>query len=116
MPVIAPPKQTLIDSASPAEVKRAAAPSTDHRPARLLARCEAAAYVGLSPTAFDAEVNAGTFPAPFPLKQTRRNLWDVKALDATLDRAAGLQGANDDREARKRAWETRRQNRAQGAG
>jgi hypothetical protein len=77
---------------------------------RLVSRAQAAARVGLSPNAFDREVRAGTFPGPFPLRQTRRNLWDVRALDAVLDRAAGL-GTTDDREARKRAWQASRQSR-----
>jgi hypothetical protein len=54
---------------------------------RLLSREAAARYVGLSPGAFAAEVEAGTFPAPFLLKMTRRRLWDVRALDAAVDRA-----------------------------
>jgi hypothetical protein len=53
---------------------------------RLLSREAAARYVGLSTGAFAAEVAAGTFPAPFLLKHTRRRLWDVRALDAALDR------------------------------
>jgi hypothetical protein len=54
---------------------------------RLLSREAAARYVGLSSGAFVAEVAAGTFPAPFLLKRTRRHLWDVRALDAAMDSA-----------------------------
>jgi hypothetical protein len=56
---------------------------------RLLSREAAARYVGLSTGAFAAEVAAGTFPEPFLLKRTRRHLWDVRALDAALDRKGG---------------------------
>jgi hypothetical protein len=77
---------------------------------RLLSREAAARYVGLSPGAFAAEVAAGTFPAPFVLKRTRRRLWDVRALDAALDTAV-RSGTNDDGEARKQAWKAARQKR-----
>jgi hypothetical protein len=80
---------------------------------RLLDRIHAAAYVGLSPNTFDAEVAAGTFSGPFPLTRTRRRLWDVRALDADMDRAMGLTGKVDDRAARKAAWQ---QSRAQATG
>lgn len=52
---------------------------------RLLSREEAAAYVGLSPSQYDEEVRAGTFPQPYPLKKTRRRLFDRMALDRMLD-------------------------------
>lgn len=81
--------------------------------ARLVDRESAAAYVGLSPNTFDQEVRAGTFPGPFPLTKTRRRLWDVRALDAALDRAMGIKTGADDRAARKAAWQ---QSRAQAAG
>lgn len=84
--------------------------------ARLLAIEDAAAYVGLSPNTFMAEVRAGTFPGPFPLTRTRRRLWDVKALDAAMDRAMGAKVRDDDWEASKRAWQERRARRAQAAG
>lgn len=60
---------------------------------RLLTLEEAAAYVGLSANTFMQEVRAGTFPGPFPLTETRRRLWDVRALDAAIDRAAPAQDA-----------------------
>ncbi|OQW34128.1 MAG: hypothetical protein A4E20_11885 [Nitrospira sp. SG-bin2] len=82
---------------------------------RLLDREKAAAYVGLSPNAFDREVRAGTFPAPFPLTRIRRRLWDVKALDDALDRERGIKVKVNDREARKAAWRARK-DRAQAAG
>lgn len=82
---------------------------------RLLSQEEAAAYVGLSPNAFWQEVEAGTFPHPFPLTKTRRRLWDVRALDAALDRAMGMASKQNDREARKAAWRQRK-DRAQATG
>jgi predicted DNA-binding transcriptional regulator AlpA len=82
---------------------------------RLVDRKEAAAYVGLSPNAFDREVKAGTFPAPFPLTRIRRRLWDVRALDAAVDRVMGVAAKTNDREARKAAWRQRK-DRAQAAG
>lgn len=83
---------------------------------RLLDIEAAAAYVGLSTNAFESEVRAGTFPQPYPLTRTRRRLWDIRALDAVMDRATGVVTAANDREARKRAWNERRQSRAQAAG
>jgi predicted DNA-binding transcriptional regulator AlpA len=79
---------------------------------RLLSRDEAATYVGLSPNAFDAEVAAGTFPAPFKLNRIRRLLWDVRALDAAMDRALTTEVSADDWKARKEQWR-RRKDRAQ---
>jgi predicted DNA-binding transcriptional regulator AlpA len=78
---------------------------------RLLDRKAAAAYVGLSTTNFDVEVAAGTFPQPFPLALTRRRLWDVRALDAAIDRAMGIQAKADNRAERKRAWQEERERR-----
>jgi hypothetical protein len=78
---------------------------------RLLSREAAARYVGLSSGAFAAEVAAGTFTSPFLLKRTRRRLWDVRALDADLDRAAALQRAANDIDAREGGRKGRRQKR-----
>jgi predicted DNA-binding transcriptional regulator AlpA len=44
---------------------------------------EAAAYVGLSPNTFLAEVMAGTLPPSIPLTK-RRRLWSRAALDAAV--------------------------------
>ncbi|HUL06291.1 MAG TPA: hypothetical protein VLV76_08160 [Candidatus Acidoferrum sp.] len=82
---------------------------------RLMSRDDAASYCGLSPNAFDAEVEAGTFPPPFKLARIRRLLWDVRALDAAMDRALIAEVRADDWNARKEAWRARRQDRAQGA-
>src|SRR5687767_9438758 len=71
---------------------------------RLLSCEQAAHYVGLSPNAFEQEVAAGTFPAPVELARVRRRLWDIKAIDAAIDKAMGLMIREDDRERRKREW------------
>lgn len=62
----------------------------------------AAAYVGLSPSAFRAQVDrpGSTAPQPIPLTQGRR-VWLREDLDAWLDRAAGRaprhnEGTSDD--------------------
>lgn len=75
---------------------------------RLLNRHEASLYVGLSPNTFDRQVAAGTFPAPFPLTGLRRRLWDVRALDAAIDRVMGIKAKDDDWEASKRKWQQRK--------
>jgi predicted DNA-binding transcriptional regulator AlpA len=71
---------------------------------RLLSREQAAFYVGLSPNAFEQEVAAGTFPAPAQLGRVRRRLWDLKAIDAVLDKAMGIHPKAGDRERREREW------------
>ena len=86
-------------------------PEIPRRLPRWLSVDAAAAYVGLSQRTFEAEVAFGTFPQPFKLGRTRRRLWDVRALDATMDRASGLSNASDDLEARARAWEAHKQDR-----
>lgn len=55
---------------------------------RLLDCALAAAYVGLSTRAFLDAVDAGHYPQP--LEHGTRKLWDVRALDAALDRRSGL--------------------------
>ena len=60
-----------------------------HAPAGL-SRCEAAAYVGVSPVAFDALVASGLLPPPLPLG-IRRRIWNVRALDLALDKLAGIE-------------------------
>lgn len=75
---------------------------------RLLSREQAAAYVGLSPEAFLKEVMAGTFPHPFPLRRTRRRLWDKAELDRILD-ARLKTGETGDWNERKRRWHEDRQ-------
>jgi predicted DNA-binding transcriptional regulator AlpA len=53
---------------------------------KCLDRRAAAAHLGISPSTFDGWVRSGLLPPPLP--GTRR--WYVRALDAALDRAAGL--------------------------
>ena len=55
-----------------------------------LSRSEAAAYVGVSPVAFDALVASGLMPPPLPLR-IRRRVWNVRALDLVLDKLAGIE-------------------------
>jgi predicted DNA-binding transcriptional regulator AlpA len=52
---------------------------------RLISREAAAAYVCVSPAKFDALVEAGTMPRPKRLSD-RRIAWDVRLLDAAVDR------------------------------
>ena len=53
---------------------------------RLLTRAAAAAYCGLRPSTFDDWVRRELLPTALPM--TRR--WDLKAIDAALDRLSGL--------------------------
>jgi hypothetical protein len=71
-------------------------------PPRCLSRVEAARYVGVSPTTFDAEVKAGLWPTAIARRDasgrliTRRKVWDQRALDEALDRSRGTpQGAGN---------------------
>lgn len=52
----------------------------------------AAAYVGLSAGAFVKAVKAKHYPDP--VTEGRRRQWDVRALDAALDRRSGLQSSS----------------------
>lgn len=51
---------------------------------RGLRREQAAHYVGISPTSFDALVDEGKMPRPTTVKD-RITLWDRRALDQSLD-------------------------------
>jgi len=53
--------------------------------ARLIGREAAAAYLSVSPNTFDAMVKDGRMPRPKLLGGSRR-AWDVRALDAAIDR------------------------------
>lgn len=59
------------------------------RPAakRVVTRSEAAAYCGLSVSAFDRWVRAGRLPHSLP--GTRR--WDLQAVDRAIDRTSAIQ-------------------------
>ena len=85
-------------------------------PPRLLSLAQAAEYCGIGETSFLKEVAAGSFPHPFRLLKTRRRLWDVQALDTAIDRLQGILSVEEDREARKRAWQEqkKRNSRSQG--
>jgi predicted DNA-binding transcriptional regulator AlpA len=52
---------------------------------RLINREAAAAYVSVSPTTFDQMVKDGTMPQP-KIIHGRRLGWDVRELDAAIDR------------------------------
>ena len=52
---------------------------------RLISREAAAAYVCVSPNTFDEMVSDGRMPHPKVLGGKRR-AWDVRALDAAVDR------------------------------
>ena len=64
------------------------------RPPAGLSRKEAAAYVGISPSFFDDMVANGQMPLPLPLGR-RRNIWNIRALDKSLDKLAGLERKQD---------------------
>lgn len=54
----------------------------------------AAAYVGLTPGVFLAEVEAGRYPRPSKhgaakSEKNQRTVWDVRALDDAVDRISG---------------------------
>lgn len=48
----------------------------------------AAAYVGLSAGAFMTAVDEGRYPPP--IEDGRRKQWDLRAIDAAIDRRSGL--------------------------
>jgi predicted DNA-binding transcriptional regulator AlpA len=54
---------------------------------RGLHREEAAAYVGVSPTKFDAMIGDGRMPKPKHIDG--RRVWDVRALDYAFDQLPG---------------------------
>lgn len=62
--------------------KQVALPPT--LPPRLISREAAAAYVCVSPGKFDEMVGDGRMPKPRCID--RRRAWDVRALDAAVDR------------------------------
>jgi excisionase family DNA binding protein len=51
----------------------------------LLTREQAAAYVSVSPNTFNEMVKDGRMPRP-KLLSSRRRAWDLRALDAAIDR------------------------------
>jgi predicted DNA-binding transcriptional regulator AlpA len=71
---------------SPAEVLPASLPP------RGLSRVEAAAYVGISPSLFDALVKDGRMPAPKRINS--RTVWDRKRLDEAFEALSDEDGGN----------------------
>lgn len=61
-------------------------------PRRGLSRGEAADYIGVSQTLFDALVKAGQMPKP--LKAMSRVIWDIRALDEAFTDLATEQTEN----------------------
>lgn len=59
-------------------------------PRRGLRREEAALYVGVSPSKFDAMVEAGDMPKP--KKFGGCSVWDIRALDLAFDGVGGNDG------------------------
>lgn len=51
---------------------------------RLMNREIAAAYCGVSPGTFDAQVETGTYPPPLPSDGRRNVLWDREELDVAI--------------------------------
>ena len=62
-------------------------------PRRGLSREEAAMYIGISPTKFDALVGEGRMPSP--VKIDSRKLWDIRALDLAFDALPTEDGASN---------------------
>jgi hypothetical protein len=64
---------------------------------RFLGRELAAAFVGVSPNTFDAEVRKGRWPAGLPRGERGGRLtWDRRALEMIADAELGIaEGAND---------------------
>lgn len=60
-------------------------------PPRGLSRCEAAAYIGISPTLFDHLVQDGRMPQPKRIGA--RTVWDRRALDLAF---AAIPNGSDD--------------------
>ena len=58
-------------------------PLPPNLPPRGLCREEAAAYIGIGPSKFDALVAAGDMPKP--LRIGTRVIWDRRALDRAFD-------------------------------
>ena len=54
---------------------------------RGLSRAEAAAYIGVSPTLFDAMIGDGRMPGP--KRVNARTIWDRVKLDAAFDDLPG---------------------------
>jgi len=64
-------------------------------PPRLIGREAAAAYAGVSPGSFDKMVETGLMPQPKRLGD-RRKAWDVRELDAAIDRLPRFAASSED--------------------
>ncbi len=60
---------------------------------RLLNQQQAAAYLSVSTGTFVSELRAGIWPAPVQMPRPRRKVWDIRALDAAVDRLDTLNRA-----------------------
>lgn len=63
-------------------------------PPRGLAREEAAAYVGVSPSLFDEMVKDGRMPKPKRINC--RTVWDIRQIDKAFDKLPGGDEDEDD--------------------
>ena len=87
------PAPDSVEDAEPVPVKRRKRKPTLARQAalpptlapRLICRDAAAAYVGVSPNTFDKMIADGLMPSPRRLTE-RRLAWDMRQLDAAIDR------------------------------
>jgi predicted DNA-binding transcriptional regulator AlpA len=61
---------------------------------RLLNREQAASYLGISASAFDKQVADRVVPGPKSFGS--RRVWDIRQLDAAIDRLPSENGASDE--------------------
>ena len=73
-------------------------------PPRLISRDAAAAYVGVSPNTFDKMIADGLMPNPRRLTE-RRLAWDVRQLDAAIDRLPVDGDADTDTDTTDHSWD-----------
>lgn len=99
---VGPVKRTRQRKPTPVRFARPASPST-HAP-RLICREDAAAYASVSPNTFDRLVVDGLMPAPLRLTG-RRIAWDLRQLDAAIDRMSIDGDAENDPDATDHSWD-----------
>jgi predicted DNA-binding transcriptional regulator AlpA len=107
---IAPPPLIFIDERrrskrsrrKPTSVAPQALPPT--LAPRLICREAAAAYVAVSPTTFDKMVDDGLMPHPRRLTE-RRLAWDLRQLDAAVDRLPSYGVADNADDATDHSWD-----------
>lgn len=68
-------------------------PRIDVAPRRGLRRSEAARYIGIGPTKFDRLVREGVMPKPWRIDGCV--VWDIRKLDAALDRLDGEETSSE---------------------